>query len=997
MEFLAEDNICGQHLLKLAARGSAVIAELLRLSSNIPDIFTGDNLSTDPERKKHIEILFNYQYLHDPEEHENNLSKNADLLDLDQEVQESHSEILDRLYKLFESILKYQADFAKYIDDVQNGFYIQHSLDDIFMEVAGKQLMCEALYLYGTMLLLLEERIPGAVREKIMIAAYRYRGEGLLSNIDEVCRLCRSTGYIPGQGLKRPKNHPASFFSRFAPNADYVRLVIGCLQTDDIYNMATSFPNPDHRSTRLAQQASILFTILFFAPDVLYNQYAIMREFVDKYFNDNWMISTYMGYVVDLSIEWASYPAARTALQNTITVSFVRELDLRNEVLMNKCIEELKDFLTEGVLQEDYFLDNVNSLMKCVRACNVALRWRLMHRRCQNQTYNKIIHERVSAQTLVTLLLNTSQLEFILKELLLQLLANKNSTWENCQITAANSLTELSEYFMGDKALSKVKKDEKLMNWFSGLSAQTRSLDLEEDHATSTGRRIQGLIAALEDVEQYESIDTNIQIKSFLSDVRKIFRQMIRTVNVKDEMINNLENISDFSYAWESLGGYLNVFHERIQADSSTVVLLRATFLKTASVLDVPLIRITAIDSPDAVSVAEYYSSELVEFVRLVLGVIPVSVFSIMSKIEGIQAQKMVLVPSRLEAKDLKDFAQLDVRYELSKLTHQAAMFTEGVLVMEKTLLGVIQVEPRAILEEGLRRELVQQIATAMHESVMFEEISRAVINTKMSQLASTLDGLERSIEYLQDYIGISGLKMYNEEMSRVINYNVEQEANRFLKKKIFNGHSRFQSRSIPIPQFPSISSPDPTFSSSFSSSSTSSSHVSKKLSALFSKEMSSMNFMGRIMNSLLFLTHPAICVYAPEHSSWYQCVRSGDNKKKKKNNDQPVECCGVRTFALLERSLGAVGLRGLDRLFAFSTVFELNSFIKFYESEVTKHKPFLDQVRFMNYFLFFLITAFLLLFFYFCCLQCILFFILLSFLHFLLLLLDFLFLYLTH
>ena len=176
MEFLAEDNICGQHLLKLAARGSAVIAELLRLSSNVPDIFNGDNPTTDPERKKHIEILFNYQYLHDPEEHENNLSKNADLLDLDQEVQESHSEILDRLYKLFESIWKYQADFAKYIDDVQNGFYIQHSLDDIFMEVAGKQLMCEALYLYGTMLLLLEERIPGAVREKIMIAAYRYRG-----------------------------------------------------------------------------------------------------------------------------------------------------------------------------------------------------------------------------------------------------------------------------------------------------------------------------------------------------------------------------------------------------------------------------------------------------------------------------------------------------------------------------------------------------------------------------------------------------------------------------------------------------------------------------------------------------------------------------------------------------------------------------------------------------------------------------------------------------
>lgn len=947
MEFLSEDNICGQHLLKLVARGSAVIAELLRLSCNIPDIFDTDSMSKDPTRRKHIEILFNYQYLHDPEEHENNLSKNADLINLDLEVQENHSEILDRCYKLFESIWKYQADFAKYIDDVLNGFYIQHSLDDIFMEVAGKQLMCEALYLYGTMLLLLEERIPGAVREKIMIAAYRYRGEGLLSNIDEVCRLCRSTGYIPGQGLKRPKNHPTYFFSRFSPNEDFVRLVIGSLQTDDIYNMSTSFPNPDHRSTRLAQQGSILFTILFFAPDVLNNQFAIMREFVDKYFNDNWIIATYMGYVVDLTIEWAPYPAARTALQNTINVSFVRQLNLRNEVLITKCNEELKDFLKEGVLLEDYFLDNIASLMKCVRACNVALRWRLMHRRCQNETYKKIILESVTAQTLVTLLLNTSQLEFILKELLLQLLANKNNTWENCQNTAANSLTELSEYFTGDKALSKVKKDEKLMNWFAGLSSQTRSLDLEEDHATSTGRRIQGLIVALEDVEQYESIDTNIQIKTFLSDVRTIFRQMIRTVNVKDELINHLENISDFSYAWESLEEYLNVFHDRIKEDSFTVVLLRATFLKTASVLDVPLIRITAIDSPDAVSVAEYYSSELVSFVKQVLGIIPLSVFNIMSKIENIQAKKMIIIPSRLEATDLKDFALLDVRYELSKLTHQAAIFTEGVLVMEKTLLGVIQVEPRVILEEGLRRELVLQIATAMHKSLLFEsDISRSIINTKISQLATTLDGLERSIEYLQDYIGISGLKMYYEEISRIINYNVEQEANRFFKKKVIDRHSCHQNRSIPIPQFPLVSPPDLTLLSSFKSSSISYSHVMNKLSKLFLKDMQSMNFMGKIMNSLLFLTHPAICVYAPEHSSWYQCIKSNDSKSSNKNdNDQPLECCGVRTFALLERSLGPVGLRGLDRLFAFSTVFELNSFIKFYESEVTRHKPFLDQV----------------------------------------------------
>ena len=40
-------------------------------------------------------------------------------------------DILNRFYKLFESIWRYQSDFAKYIDDINNGFYIQHSIDNI--------------------------------------------------------------------------------------------------------------------------------------------------------------------------------------------------------------------------------------------------------------------------------------------------------------------------------------------------------------------------------------------------------------------------------------------------------------------------------------------------------------------------------------------------------------------------------------------------------------------------------------------------------------------------------------------------------------------------------------------------------------------------------------------------------------------------------------------------------------------------------------------------
>lgn len=39
MEFLAEDNICGQNLLQIVAIGNAIIAEILRLKDYIPDVF----------------------------------------------------------------------------------------------------------------------------------------------------------------------------------------------------------------------------------------------------------------------------------------------------------------------------------------------------------------------------------------------------------------------------------------------------------------------------------------------------------------------------------------------------------------------------------------------------------------------------------------------------------------------------------------------------------------------------------------------------------------------------------------------------------------------------------------------------------------------------------------------------------------------------------------------------------------------------------------------
>lgn len=87
------------------------------------------------------------------------------------------------------------------------------------------------------------------------------------------------------------------------------------------------------------------------------------------------------------------------------------------------------------------------------------------------------------------------------------------------------------------------------------------------------------------------------------------------------------------------------------------------------------------------------------------------------------------------------------------------------------------------------------------------------------------MDGYKRSFEYIQDYIGIHGLKIWQEEVSRIIGYNVEMECNSFLRNKIQSWQSIYQNKAIPIPDFPKMDN--------------------------------SVNFIGRLLRELLRITDP--------------------------------------------------------------------------------------------------------------------------------------------
>uniref|UniRef100_A0A8K9WR57 WASH complex subunit 5 n=1 Tax=Oncorhynchus mykiss TaxID=8022 RepID=A0A8K9WR57_ONCMY len=727
VDFLAENNLCGQAVLRIVSRGNAIIAELLRLSEFIPAVF---RLKDKSDQQKYGDIICDFSYFKGPEYYDSKLEAKPDLQDLDDEFRENNLEILSRFYLAFESVHKYIVDLIRYLDDLYEGVYIQQTLETVLLNEDGKQLLCEALYLYGVMLLVIDQKMEGEVRERMLVSYYRYSAarSSADSNLDDICKLLRSTGYSSQSGAKRPANYPESYFQRVPISSTFISMVIGRLRSDDIYNQVSAYPLPEHRSTALANQAAMLYVCLYFIPSILQTQQAKMREIVDKYFPDNWVISVYMGITVNLVEAWEPYKAAKIALNYTLDSANIREQASRYSVSMEGLRPQIQQLLKEGFLREEIILDNVPKLLNCLRDCNVSIRWLMLHtadsaydpnNKRLRQIKDQVINDsKYNPKILFQVLLDTAQFEFTLKEMFKKMLSEKQLKWESYRAEGSERMTELAEVFSGVKPLTRVEKNENLQAWFREISKQIESLNYED--STAAGRKTVQLIQALVEVQEFHQLESNLQVCQFLADTRKFLHQMIRTINIKEEVLITMQIVGDLSYAWQIIDSFTSIMQESIRVNPSMVTKLRATFLKLASALDLPLLRINQANSPDLLSVSQFYSGELVTYVRKVLQIIPESMFTSLAKIIKLQIHAIMEVPTRLDKDKLKDYAQLGARYEVAKLTHAISIFTEGILMMKTTLVGIIKVDPKQLLEDGIRKELVRRVAYALHKGLIF-------------------------------------------------------------------------------------------------------------------------------------------------------------------------------------------------------------------------------------------------------------------------------------
>ena len=217
MDFKESD--CYKAALLICSSGSAILTELLRLSNYIPDAFlliqyptpkgkeikygmANGKVLTDVEAnlkygtlKRYLDILFDLDYVKQQELYDKKIQDSVKLIELDEAFKETYLEIIERFYNLFESIYTYYSKVTTFLSEVNEGKYIEFTLDVILNDSDGKKLIVETLYHYGVMLLVLDRLIPSIARERIITCYIRYMGGSASQLTSYVIALCKATGY----------------------------------------------------------------------------------------------------------------------------------------------------------------------------------------------------------------------------------------------------------------------------------------------------------------------------------------------------------------------------------------------------------------------------------------------------------------------------------------------------------------------------------------------------------------------------------------------------------------------------------------------------------------------------------------------------------------------------------------------------------------------------------------------------------------------------------
>ena len=111
---------------------------------------------------------------------------------------------------------------------------------------------------------------------------------------------------------------PAGYPEQYLARCKLFKAILGSI----IIQGVSKPPSALHQHAS-AQQ---LYITLYFIPEALHGDNALMKAVVARYFSRSWVLPWAPGHFADVSLHWQRYRAARNALSATLTPAMARQL-----------------------------------------------------------------------------------------------------------------------------------------------------------------------------------------------------------------------------------------------------------------------------------------------------------------------------------------------------------------------------------------------------------------------------------------------------------------------------------------------------------------------------------------------------------------------------------------------------------------------------------------------------------------------------------------------
>ena len=96
-----------------------------------------------------------------------------------------------------------------------------------------------------------------------------------------------------------------------------------------------------------------------------------------------------------------------------------------------------------------------------------------------------------------------------------------------------------------------------------------------------------------------------------------------------------------------------------------------------------------------------------------------------------------------------------------------------------------IQVDPKKILLEFTRNDLVRKVAKVIHNLfILNDKGDNAELQEKLDFLKSKFKGWKKSPEYIEDFLNIPAELVWREEVTRIFRVSLDKEGTKLISKK---------------------------------------------------------------------------------------------------------------------------------------------------------------------------------------------------------------------